>query len=210
MDVKNIIFDLGGVILNIDYNKTVNAFKSLGIEDFDLLFTKANQEQLFDLYEMGQISSLAFIDKLKDKIPDTTTEQVKNAWNAMLLDLPNERLTLLKELKAKYNISLLSNTNKIHLDAFHEIIQTQNRINSLEPYFDKVYFSCDIGMRKPNPQIFDFVCNQQNYKPNETLFIDDSIQHIRGAKKIGLQAYHLNVEKEDVVSFFNDFKEKGT
>lgn len=193
MEIKNIIFDLGGVILNIDYNRTIESFKSLGIPGFEMLFTQAKQENLFDKYETGEINSSDFLKGLKHKMPNEITEEhIKTAWNAMLLDLPSQRLDLLERLKAKYNTALLSNTNEIHLDAFHQIIKKENSIEALTPFFQKVYYSCRMGLRKPDPAIFTFVCNEQGYNPENTLFIDDSIQHVEGARKAGLKALHLD------------------
>lgn len=192
MDFKHIIFDLGGVILNIDYHKTIDAFKTLGDKEFDSLFTQANQTDLFDKYEKGLCSSQFFINGLLDYLPKgTSANAIVKAWNAMLLDLPSERIDKLLTLKEKYRTFLLSNTNDIHLDAFHKIIKEENSLESLSPLFEKVYFSCEMKMRKPDPEIFLVVCNENNLVPSETLFIDDSIQHVEGAKKAGLQAYHL-------------------
>lgn len=203
MQVKNIIFDLGGVILNIDYQKTIDAFKQLGIKNFDVLFTQAKQELLFDRYEKGEISSNEFISHLQNKFSENINKAtIKDAWNAMLLDLPNERLNLLNNIKSNYNTALLSNTNEIHLDAFHEIIQKENVIEDLNPYFDEVYFSCRMNMRKPDPEIFKKVCQNRSYTPNETLFIDDSIQHVEGAQKAGLFAIHL--ENKSILDLFNE------
>lgn len=204
MVVKNIVLDLGGVLLNIDYYKTIDAFKELGIPNFEVLFTQAKQEHLFDKYESGLIDSKDFIKGLKKKLPDTISEEeIKSAWNAMLLNFPQEMLDFLMELRKSYNTALLSNTNPIHLEAFHKIIQQNNGIDSLENHFDKIYFSSDMRMRKPNPEIFLQVCTEQGFKPSETLFIDDTEQHVEGAKKAGLNAVHLNTEKQDVIQLLN-------
>ncbi|MDX1652334.1 MAG: HAD family phosphatase [Brumimicrobium sp.] len=200
MAIKNIILDLGGVLLNIDYHKTIDAFKSLGIENFDSIFTQAKQEKLFDLYESGQMHSDKFIEELKSKLPgDITSQEIIDAWNAMLLDFPEERLKYLLELKKKYNTVLLSNTNPIHLEAFHKIIKDNNNLDSLDAHFNKVYFSSDMKMRKPSPNIFTRVCEEQGFKPEETLFIDDTLQHVEGAKAAGLQAHHLNLPEQDII-----------
>jgi haloacid dehalogenase superfamily, subfamily IA, variant 3 with third motif having DD or ED len=192
MAVDNIIFDLGGVILNIDYSKTVDAFKKLGGSTFDSLFTQANQTDLFDKYEKGQCSSQFFINGLLDYLPSgTAPNSIVNAWNAMLLDLPQQRIVKLLDIKEKYRTFLLSNTNDIHLNAFHSIIKKENNLESLNPLFEKVYFSCEMKMRKPDPEIFLTVCDENNLEVKKTLFIDDSIQHVEGAKRAGLQAYHL-------------------
>lgn len=204
MAIKNIILDLGGVLLNIDYYKTIEAFKELGIPNFEELFTQAKQEHLFDKYESGLIDSEGFIEGLKKKLPETISEEeIKSAWNAMLLNFPQERLDFLMELRKSYNTALLSNTNPIHLEAFHKIIQQNNGIDTLENHFDTIYFSSDMGMRKPNPEIFLQVCKEQGFKPSETLFIDDTEQHVEGAKKAGLNAAHMNTEKQDIIQLLN-------
>ncbi len=204
MAIKNIILDLGGVLLNIDYYKTIEAFKELGIPNFEELFTQAKQEHLFDKYESGLIDSDDFIEGLKKKLPPTISgEEIKSAWNAMLLDFPDERLDFLLKLKQNYNTVLLSNTNPIHLEAFHKIIQDNNGINSLDVYFDKVYFSSDMGKRKPNPDIFLEVCNERGFEPSETLFIDDTEQHVEGAKKAGLNAVHLDIQKQNIIQLLS-------
>jgi len=204
MAIKNIILDLGGVLLNIDYHKTIESFKELGIPNFEELFTQAKQEHLFDKYESGLIGSKDFIEGLKKRLPPSISEDdIKSAWNAMLLDFPAKRLDFLLELKKEYNTFLLSNTNPIHLEAFHKIIRQNNGIESLDNHFDKVYFSSDMGNRKPNPEIFLQVCNEQELKPSETLFIDDTEQHVEGAKKAGLKAVHLNIEKQDVIELLD-------
>lgn len=201
MAIKNIVLDLGGVILNINYQLTIDAFKKLGIPNFDALFTQAKQGHLFDYYESGKIDSDEFIKRLEGFLEtEKSSSEIIGAWNAMLLDLPAERLTFLHELRRNYNTALLSNTNPIHIDCFHQIILENNNIKSLDPFFDHVHFSSDLKMRKPDPKIFSYVCELHNYKPEETLFIDDSIQHVEGAKKAGLNAYFLDTKKNDVIN----------
>jgi putative hydrolase of the HAD superfamily len=204
MKIRNIILDLGGVLLNIDYFKTIEAFEELGIPDFQKLFTQAKQEHLFDKYESGLIDSNIFIEGLQKKLPAHISEaDIKTAWNAMLLNFPEERLDFLLKLKQDYNTVLLSNTNPIHLEAFHKILKKENGIDSLDNYFDKVHFSSDMGKRKPSPEIFLEVCHEHGFKPSETLFIDDTEQHVVGAKSAGLQAVHLDVKKQDVIQLLD-------
>jgi HAD superfamily hydrolase (TIGR01509 family) len=190
---KNIIFDLGGVILNIDYNLTVEAFKKLGLNDFNQLFSKASQTNLFDAYEIGQISSEKFIEELQIIIGKNITKKaIINAWNAMLLDLPKERLLLLEKLKKTHRTFLLSNTNEIHKIAYCDYLKNTYELNDFSDFFEKQYLSFEIGLRKPNVEIFDFVVKNNMLKKEETLFIDDSIQHIQGARAYGIDAFHLN------------------
>jgi putative hydrolase of the HAD superfamily len=200
MKIKNIIFDLGGVLLNLNYQLTIDAFTELGNQDFQSLYTQANQTDLFNQLEKGEISGEEFISGIKNYLPESTTDEVIiNAWNAMLLDLPKERLDFLMELKSKYNTVLLSNTNTIHLEFFHKQLNEVYGESSLSNYFKELYFSCAMGMRKPDAEIFETLCKKEGFDPKETLFIDDSMQHIEGAKSIGIQAHHLDVKNDNVI-----------
>ena len=190
---KNIIFDLGGVILNIDYQLTEQAFKNMNCSGFETNYSKAKQTSLFDDFETGKINESGFIDGMKKLFElETDKKSIIDAWNAMLLDLPNERLDFLLRAKKNYRTFLLSNTNETHIRAFEEIISSTHGIDSLEPYFERVYFSCRIGMRKPNAEIFEYVLNENKLNATETLFIDDSLQHIEGALSCGIHAILLD------------------
>lgn len=194
-DFENIIFDFGGVIINIDYHATIDAFKSLGITDFEALYSQAEQSDLFDAIETGRISPQQFINGILDLLPSgTTPNQVVHAWNAMILDIPADRIKFLLELKKTHQIFLLSNTNSIHIDkAMREWnATTQENINQV---FNKVYLSHEMGLRKPHPEIFTSVCEEQGLNPAKTLFIDDSVQHVEGAREAGLKAHHLLPEE---------------
>ena len=190
-NIEAIIFDFGGVIINIDYSATINAFKALGIDNFDSLYSQASQSDLFNNIETGKISPQHFINGLLQILPKgITPNQVVKAWNAMLQDIPLERIELLLELKKTHPIYLLSNTNSIHIDA---ALRTWNATSStpITEVFNAVYYSHDLNMRKPNKEIFDFVCSENSLNASKTLFIDDSIQHIEGAQSAGLQTMHL-------------------
>lgn len=199
---KNIIFDLGGVILNIDYDLAVSEFKKLGLNNFSNHFSQAQQQQLFDQYEKGKISSDEFRAELKKELnPATTAEQIDAAWNSLLLDLPKQRLEILKKMKNTHRTFLLSNTNEIHIIQFEKYLKQTFGINDLSGYFEKMYLSYKMGMRKPDAEIFEYVLKQNNLNSSETLFIDDSIQHIEGAKKLGIQTYWLQ-KPETIVGLF--------
>ncbi len=186
-----IIFDLGGVIINLDYQLTIEAFKKLGIVNFEEMYTQAKQNNLFDDFETGKISSQHFINSLLPFLPSgTSANKVVHAWNAMILDFPKKRLELLDQLNSKYRVFLLSNTNDIHLQAVNRsLANTTDR--KLDTYFEKVYLSHEVKLRKPHKEIFEMVCNEQNLNPATTLFIDDTIGHVNGANSIGLQGIHL-------------------
>lgn len=188
---QNIIFDFGGVIINIDYQATIDAFKQLGIVDFDALYSQADQSDLFDAIETGRISSQHFINGLLNILPKgISANKVVHAWNAMILDIPTERIEFLIELKKTHSIYLLSNTNSIHID---KALREWNKVSkvAINDVFDHVYLSHEMGLRKPHTTIFKQVCDEQQLKTSDSLFIDDSLQHIQGARKAGLHAHHL-------------------
>jgi putative hydrolase of the HAD superfamily len=190
--IKHIIFDLGGVILNIDYKLTEKAFIDAGIPDFPELYSQLRQSDLFDKFEVGGMGRETFIEELrKASHRDITDEAILNAWNAMLLDFPVRRLQILQQLHLYYDLFLLSNTNEVHEDAFNRILMDSHGIPNIGVFFDKVYLSHKVGMRKPNREIFQRVLDDNGLKPHETLFIDDSPQHIAGAKEVGIQTIFL-------------------
>lgn len=194
---KNIIFDLGGVILDISYDKTIQAFKNLGIQDFEQLYTQATQTGFFDDFETGKMSSSKFIAALQHKIAnDITSNDIIHAWNAMLLNWDIHRLNLLVELRKHHRVFLLSNTNSIHQSSFMLSLKEQTGLATLMNHFDKIYMSHEIGLRKPNVEIFEYVLNDQQINAEETLFLDDSIQHIEGARTIGITAHHITKPAE--------------
>ena len=191
-NVKNIIFDLGGVILNIDYHLTVNQFKAMGIENFDELFTQAQQSHIFDDFETGSLNEEEFVLRLQEQFKlKKEGQMIIDAWNSMLLDFPKGRKETLESFAKQYNIVLLSNTNETHVKAFKKIINETYGDYWFPEVFLNVYYSNEIGMRKPNSDAFEFVLAENNFDPADTLFIDDSIQHIEGAQKLGIQTLHL-------------------
>lgn len=190
--IKNIIFDLGGVLLNINYQLTEQAFIKIGLSNFNDVYSKAKQTDFFDQFETGKISADFFRNELKKHLPiNITNQEINAAWNAMLLDLPKERVELLLKLKNNYRTFLLSNTNEIHIDAFEQIYTTHYGNDLFEKLFERYYYSNRIGLRKPNINCFQHVIAENRLNPAETLFVDDSEQHIAGAIQCGLKAVHL-------------------
>ncbi len=195
-----IIFDLGGVIINLDYQKTQQEFKKLFGNDFLEIYSKQSQTDIFNNLETGHISEKQFVEAMQKSSSKTISHQeIISAWNAMLLDIPKERIELLEKIGKQKRIFLLSNTNEIHKTAFDKIVLDNHQMNGLEPFFEKAYFSHLVGMRKPNTEIFEFVINENNLNPQKTLFIDDSPQHIEGAIKAGLNAYYLDVNTHSIL-----------
>ena len=193
--IKSVIFDLGGVIYAVDYHKTINGFKALGIDHFEEVYAKAGQSDLFNDFEEGKISRAIFVERIKNlSRKNMTSSQIVNAWNGMLLGFMPDAIACLKRLSSSYRLFLLSNTNEIHIQ------EIENRVGAAFfsdfcSLFEKVYLSHELGLRKPHIDIFDYILKEKGLKANETLFIDDSIQHVEGALKAGLQAHHLTDEQ---------------
>jgi putative hydrolase of the HAD superfamily len=191
-NIENVGFDLGGVILDIDYNLTRIAFEKLGVVHFDEMYSQANADTLFQKLETGEISEDEFYKELNRCTGlNLSPEEIRNAWNAMLLQFRESSLEFLEKIKTKYNTFLLSNTNYIHLASFKKTFNEKVSTRSFEEYFDKVFYSCEIGLRKPDIGCYQRVINELNIDPAKTLFIDDSLQNIEGARKAGLQTIHL-------------------
>jgi len=201
-DIKAIIFDLGAVILNINYQNTINAFSKLGVKNAASFYSKKVQTNLFNQIETGNITAKKFLTELQKETDNASINQVSEAWNAMLLDLPENRLTLIKSLKKKYSIYLLSNTNSIHIDAFKKKIGNIKWVKFCN-LFDKIYLSHEVGLRKPNAAIFEYILAEQNLKAQEVFFIDDSPQHIESANKLGIKTHHLK-NGEELATLFPD------
>jgi FMN phosphatase YigB (HAD superfamily) len=197
--IKNIIFDLGGVLFDINYHLTAEAFEKIGVKDFKNIFAKKGQADVIDRLEEGKIG----IDELTKELSvlcgiNLSKQQVIEAWNVMLFNIPTPRFELLKELRKKYRVFLYSNINEIHEIGVHQRLQEKYGIANLENHFEKVYYSHLIGIRKPNKEGFLYIIDDQQINANETLFIDDSPQHVEGALKAGLQAVWLDLEKQDI------------
>lgn len=191
-NIKNIIFDLGGVILNIDFRQTELAFANLGVGNFNEYYTLQTANPLFEKLELGLITPEQFYDMFRNfvKLP-LTNEEIKDAWNALLLDFPPERIDWLKKIAKKYKIYLLSNTNQIHYDAFIKLFDQQVRDGNFNSYFIKPFYSHEINLRKPAKECFEFVLQSEKLVAEETLFIDDSPANIEGAKESGLNTIYL-------------------
>ncbi|MEP7167944.1 MAG: HAD family phosphatase [Bacteroidota bacterium] len=202
MKIKNIILDLGGVIFDVSYEGAATAFKKLGVQNFDELSSKKKQEHFFDNYEKGIIPDEEFRNEIRKHISKVLTDdEIDAAWNALLFTIPPGRMKFLQTLKNHYRLFLLSNTNPIHIKAFNQILETDFCENILESIFEKMYFSCNLQMRKPDAEIFNFVLEENHLQKVETIFIDDSIQHVEGAIKAGLPAYHLDLSKDTLQTF---------
>ncbi|MFP4289798.1 MAG: HAD family hydrolase [Bacteroidales bacterium] len=208
MEIKSIIFDLGGILLNISYQATIDAFKKLGVKNFGEFFTQANQSHLFDRLDTGKISPAEFRNELRrlSGIENMKDDEIDQAWNAMILDIPPQRISMLEKVKQHYRTFLYSNTNAIHYPVYTRQIREIFGYDSLGAFFEQQYYSHILGKRKPDVESFEHILKENALNPSETLFFDDSVQHVDGARKAGMNAYWLNIEKEDIRDFFKDGK----
>ena len=203
--IKNIIFDFGGVIYDIDHNKTKEAFANLGITNFEELYGHAVQTQLFEDFEIGKISPADFRETIRKHLPENSSDQeIDLAWNALLIGFKLECLELLQKVRQHYQLFLLSNTNQIHYQQYIGELKNQNRYESFRSSFQKLYFSHQIGMRKPDSKIFDFVIMDNLIKAEETIFIDDYDLNISAADRVGLNGLLLKPKQDLCLLFTND------
>lgn len=194
--IKNIIFDLGGVLLNIDFNKTKNAFEKLGVEVFDRFYTKDSANPVFEALETGAISNEEFYTELQKHCrPGTSFFQIQQAWNKILVDFRKESIAVLPDLAKRYTIYLLSNTNSIHHAEFSVMFKNDFGGKIFDDLFSKAYYSQIIKKRKPYTETYLHVINDAGIAAQQTLFIDDSPANIQGAELAGLQTKLLGADE---------------
>ncbi|HRH37198.1 MAG TPA: HAD family phosphatase [Flavobacteriales bacterium] len=199
--IDTIILDLGGVLIDVDYHASTRAFADLGHHRFDALYSQAKQNHVFDAFETGELSPAQFRDRIRELLnAPITDKEIDACWNAMIGTIPQARLDLVERLKQRYTVLLLSNTNAIHVPAFEGIVARTNGIAQFKSLFHGAYYSCEIGKRKPDVEAFHHVLELHNASPERTLFIDDSIQHVIGARAAGLYAEHLDVGRGDIIA----------
>lgn len=208
--IKNIIFDFGGVICNIDIRQTKIALTRLGAEHFNTADTITETRGLFEQLELGLISPQDFRAQIKPFFTQSVTDQqLDEAWNALLLDIPPQRIRLLENLRRNYRIFLLSNSNAIHYQKYLMDFTRGFGYHDFNELFEKAYFSFNIGMKKPSAEIFKYVLNHSGLIPDETLFIDDTLIHVEGAFGAGLNGHHLKInEGEEILHLFTTLNEK--
>jgi putative hydrolase of the HAD superfamily len=194
--IRNIIFDFGDVFINLDKSAPERCLNELGVFELDKKTLRIHED-----YEKGLFSTEEFIEYHTEKFPQLTDVDFISAWNSILKDFPKYRLDFLKEIKEseKFNLFLLSNTNNLHMKWVEENINFYKEFKSC---FDVFYLSYEINLRKPNEDIFQFVLKQNNLQAQDTLFIDDTEEHIKSAKHLNIQTWHLQAGQEDIVDLF--------
>ena len=200
--IRNIIFDFGGVLIDIDYHRCVRSFEQLGFSDFGAWYSQQMQHHLFDDFETGAIGPEEFRHRIRTTSGlALTDEAIDRAWNSILTGMPEKNVRLLTVLRPRYRLFLLSNTNAIHEKAFTELLVAAYGSYLLPSLFDRIYLSHHLGLRKPHAEIFRLVLEENSLDAAETLFIDDSPQHVAGALRAGLQARLLE-PGEDIATLF--------
>lgn len=190
-NIQNIIFDYGNVIFEIDFSRAQQAFTELGVSRVSELYGHRAQHTIFDDFDRGTITAAEFraaVRKLSER-PELTDTQIDQAWNALLIGVPDGNHELLLDVKNRYRTFLLSNNNEIHYQWILDYLQREHQLEDNSTFFQTAYYSHLMGMRKPDREIFDFVLENENLRPEETLFIDDSPQHIATAKSLGIQTH---------------------
>ena len=194
--IDAIIFDFGDVFINLDKQATLDGLKNLGISHWNHELDQLNMQ-----YEVGGISEEDFLFGIQKHTNNASIADIAEAWNAILLDFPLYRLEFLQMLSQKYRLFLLSNTDAIHINTFEQKTGT-SFYSAFYQCFEKVYFSFETGMRKPNPEVYNFVLNQNGLQAKHTLFIDDKKENTDAALALGLPVWNLQVGTEDVVDLF--------
>jgi putative hydrolase of the HAD superfamily len=193
--IKNLIFDFGDVFINLD-----KAVVPSGILKYGKSPEDARLIEVANHYEKGEISSENFVTKVCTILGEHRPEAIVSLWNSMILDFPEERLTFIEQLRESksYRLFLLSNTNDLHIKHVEETMG-HSRYERFKNCFEGFYLSHELGMRKPDSEIFQFILNSNHLEPQETLFIDDTLEHILSAGTLGIQTWHLQVGQESVI-----------
>ena len=210
-NIKNIIFDYGNVIFSIDFKRTQAAFTALGINNVEGFYAHKGHHPIFDQFEKGEITAAEFRNGIREISghPNLTDEQINHTWNSLLIGVPEGNHELLIKLKENYRTFLLSNINEIHLEYIENYLKNEFNIEGNEVFFEKIYYSHLVGKRKPNSDIFEQLLRENKLNPAETLFIDDSPQHLETAKNLGIQTY-LMTYPDTIQKFFETIiKEKN-
>jgi putative hydrolase of the HAD superfamily len=194
--INTIIFDFGDIFINLDKEGTINGLKKLGLSQWNEDLNQLNLQ-----FEKGQITEEIFLQGIQKHIPNASIDEILVAWNAVLLDFPLRRLEFLQKLSKKYRLFLLSNTDAIHIETF----ERENGVSFYSDFyqcFEKIYFSFELGMRKPDAEIFNYLINKHDLSVKRTLFVDDKKENTDAALSLGFQVWNLQVGKEDVVDLF--------
>lgn len=195
--IDTIIFDFGDIFINLEKEAQVEAFKKLGLNE-----PKPELIEMNDLFEKGKVSEIQFIESFHQFIPNASLNDIRDAWNTIIGEFPLYRLEFLQLLSHKYRLFLLTNTDVIHINRFEDNVGV-SFFSDFYQCFEKVYYSYEMGMRKPDPAIYSHIVNKHDLSPKRTLFVDDKKTNTDAAASVGLHVWNLQVGKEDVVDLFS-------
>ena len=192
-NIKNIVFDLGGVLIDLDFKSAINGLQKAGFANVKEQLQAFDREGIFQKFEVGEISADEFRAAIRENAIVTLTDtEINNLWNLMLLEIPREKLELILDLRSKYMVYLLSNTNSIHWDYV-----CKNAFNyrgfRMDDYFEETFLSYEMHLAKPDKAIFEKMLNDANLLPEETLFIDDLEANCKAAEEVGIHAHHYHI-----------------
>ncbi|MBL7887891.1 MAG: HAD family phosphatase [Flavobacterium sp.] len=194
--ITTIIFDFGDIFINLEKEAQIEAFKKLGLNGPNDDLIEKN-----DLFEKGQLTELQFLESFQKYIPKASIEEIRTAWNTIIGEFPLYRLEFLQLLSHKYKLILLTNTDEIHISRFEHNVGI-SFFSDFYQCFEKVYYSYEMGMRKPDPAIFSYILNKHDLSPKRTLFVDDKKINTDAAESLGIHVWNLKVGEEDVVDLF--------
>lgn len=195
--IKAIIFDFGEVFINLDSKAPIHAFKKLGLQSWNSVLEANNLA-----FETGKIDESTFLKGFQKFIPEVSLDDIREAWNSILMDFPLERLEFLENLTKNYRLFLLSNTDAIHIQKFEQMVG-DSFAKDFYQCFEKIYFSYETKLRKPDLESYKLILRENELIPKQTLFIDDKGINIEAAAKLGIQTWHLQVGKEEVTDLFS-------
>ncbi|AWX46388.1 Alpha-D-glucose 1-phosphate phosphatase YihX [Flagellimonas maritima] len=192
--IKIIILDFGDIFIDLDKSATARFMGRFGFKKLT-----PDLDELFKNYEKGHMSSRSFLEKVSGHFPMANELDLVTAWNSILLNFPDERLKFIETLakEEKYRLFLLSNTNDIHIEFVKRQMGLEN-FNRFKNAFEAFYLSYEMGMRKPDTEIFEFVLKENNLKAEETLFVDDTKENTDAASHLGIKTWNLKVGQEDI------------
>ncbi len=195
--ITTIIFDFGDIFINLEKETQIEAFKKLGLPGPNEELIAAN-----DLFEKGQLSEIQFLETFQKFIPDANIEEIRSAWNSIIGEFPLYRLEFLQLLTRKYKLFLLTNTDEIHISRFEHNVGI-SFFSDFYQCFEKVFYSYEMGKRKPDPSVFSHILHKYDLSPKRTLFVDDKKINTDAAASLGIHVWNLKVGEEDVVDLFS-------
>jgi len=202
-NVKAFIFDFGNVIIDIDFDLTHGKFRNYFGKQYDTIINRLKESKFFEKVESGVYTAEKMTEVINAHGGSMTVNQVKESWNALLLNIPAERLLLLEQLSKKYPIYMLSNTNLVHIDEIFTNLEKEYGCNPILNCFDRLYLSYEIGYIKPQKEIYEYLLNDANLNPKECLFFDDLQENLNGAASFGIQT-QLITKDYGIMDYFDE------